>query len=203
MFEIRATADTGLGWFATQDIPPDTVILDEDVMFRLPRSSTSADIKIALSKLTSVEKETFYSLSGDNDLEKLWLNCVPLIHAADILGVGERTEIGIYKQCSRLNHSCRPNAVRASENDIMSVVSQKAIKTGQQITISYLTDNFQTAKARLREIRSKRPVLTPCWDLGCRCEVCTVPSEELTASDKRRKALASLRAQFLSKQGDR
>jgi hypothetical protein len=204
MFEVRSTADIGLGWFATQDIPPDTVIMDEDLMLRLPRSSAACNLKKALSKLAPLEKEAFHSLSGDTDSDKLWQNCHPLIGPADVLGVSERTEVGIYNQCSRINHSCRPNAVRASENDIMSVVSQKGIKTGQQITISYLTDNFQTVKARLHELRSKNegaPGLASCWDRGCRCEVCTASSEELKADDKRRNTLASLRARFLSEQG--
>ena len=55
-------------------------------------------------------------------------------------------EFGVYKNISRINHSCQPNCVHyqlrnSSENDAKSnteqVRSMKTIEKGEEITISY------------------------------------------------------------------
>lgn len=81
---------------------------------------------------------------------------------------------------------------------MMSVVAQKDIKEGEEITISYVLDNFQTEKNRLREINSKIPDPADLgWIQGCRCKLCTGPEEELRASDERRLQLAALRKNLI------
>lgn len=201
MFEIRETPHTGLGWFATRDIPANTPIADETVTFRVPMSlveSSPATVEATLTaKLTAAARDDFDMLVGATATEKLWLNGFPLL--ADAVGFAARKEMGIFLQSARLNHSCQPNACRALENAECSTVSQRAIRKGEEITISYVDENFAPAAARGEELRQKGG---SGWsDRGCCCVLCSGPAKELAASDKRRLKLLAFRKRMLGGDG--
>jgi hypothetical protein len=199
MFRVGQSDKHGLGWIAAVNIACDTPILDEQVSIRFPfgitTSSASELLDEAIAQLPRHHRDAFLDLHGKDPLEKLWLNCVQLISRNDPLGTGPRSAVGVYLQCARLNHSCLPNAVRASEDNIMSVVAQKDIASGEEITISYLDDNFLTAIERNKQMCAKMHV-GHTWE-GCQCELCTGPERMRLASDQRRCLLFSMRAQLL------
>jgi hypothetical protein len=192
-FTIKDAGGKGQGWFATCDIPAMAEILNEKCLFCVPRDADSAAVHARVAALPPDALDAFKSLHGNDIFDKFWSNCSPFPNADDPFGLKPSKELGLYLQCAKLNHACRPNAVRAMEGDIMSVVAQKNIKKDDEITVSYMLDNFQTAENRVREIRDKSPGLGLSWVQGCMCELCMGPEEELRASDQRRRQLAALR----------
>ena len=87
-------------------------------------------------------------------MDKMWTNGHRLIdHDVDPLGVRPQKELGIYLKYAQLNHCCQPNAARASDKgDIMSVVSQKPIAAGEEITISYMDNNLAVTADRENQV---------------------------------------------------
>lgn len=77
----------------------------------------------------------------------------------------------------------------------MSVVSQKNILAGEEITLSYLDDNLAVAAGREMQMRSKIRV-GKTWE-GCRCALCTGPTDLKEASDGRRRLLFAYREKLL------
>jgi len=202
MFRIGTSPLHGVGWFATETIPSDTPIYDEPVSIRVPLDLTKQwidekHLDEVLSNLSDDDRAAIMNLSGDEPIHKLWMNGSPLIdHERDFLGNRPRKEMGIYLKCARLNHSCRPNAVRASDvGNSMSVVSQKEIKAGEEITISYMDDNFATLQDRHRQMISKIKV-GHLWG-SCQCNLCTGSEEMIHESDNRRRLLYAYRQQLL------
>ena len=110
-----------------------------------------------ISKLPEDRRVSLLALCGDTSFDKVWMHRSPLVdHGADPLGIVPRNYLGIYLKCARLNLSCAPNAVRASDQgNVMSVVSQKNITAGEEITISYLDDNLAVATDREQQMRAK------------------------------------------------
>jgi hypothetical protein len=199
MFRVGQSNKHGLGWIASVNIAWDTPIFDEQVSIRFPigvTNSSASELDEAIGQLPLYERDAFLDLYGKDSMEKLWLNCVQLMDSRnDPFGVGPRNVIGVYLQCARLNHSCLPNAVRASENNIMSVVAQQDISAGEEITISYLDDNFLTTSERHEHMYGKRHV-GHTWE-SCQCELCTSSKRIRLVSDQRRRTLFSMRAQLL------
>ena len=202
MFRIGESRTHGLGWFAVCDIPADTPLLDEEVCIRMPLDLSKEDLggedylEGIVSKLPEDERKSIVELHGDDLLDKLWMNGNPMIDFdKDPLGIGPRRELGIYLKCARLNHSCTPNACRASDKNSMSVVSQKNILAGEEITLSYLDDNLAVAAGREMQMRSKIRV-GKTWE-GCRCALCTGPTDLKEASDGRRRLLFAYREKLL------
>eukprot|EP00392_Amoebophrya_sp_AT5.2_P017730 g18141.t1 len=125
MFAIRETKETGLGWFATRDIAPNTTILDEALCFRastslLLRKDDLAEqqlLSLLDAQLTAAQRKDFDALFGASPIEKAYCNGFPLVDTArDRFGLAaQRDTTGIFLQSARLNHSCRPNAARGLE----------------------------------------------------------------------------------------
>ncbi|KAL3939575.1 MAG: hypothetical protein SGBAC_005722 [Bacillariaceae sp.] len=203
MFRIAPSPIHGVGLFASRDIPADTPILDEQVCIRMPVDLTrdSGDSNLLaeyVSKLSPDLQTSFLALDGEDLLDKLWMNGSPLMDfEKDPLGIGPRKDLGIYLLCARLNHSCIPNAVRASDKgNVMSVVSQKDIAAGEEITISYMDDNLTTSVARERQMRHKIRV-GKMWE-SCCCPLCSGPKEVKDISDGRRLRLGAYRERLLA-----
>jgi len=157
--------------------------------------SEANTLSSALSMLTQEKRCQIDSLHGNLVEDKLFLNGVPLVETQDDYGIQARQKLGIYVHAARLNHACRPNAVCALENNVCSVVSQKMIKKGEQITISYFQDNFLSFERRAEYL------CFPYWNC-CRCELCNSSEIEKNASDKWRTELATLRDKVLLNTGD-
>ena len=202
MFHIGNGGIHGLGWFATVDIPANTTIFDEEVTIRLPLdlqkcSLDTGTLEEQVARMPKDQREALLALFGKDLHENVWMNCTPLIDfTSDPLGLGARKEIGIYLKSARLNHSCIPNAVRASDKgNIMSVVSQKNIAAGEEITVSYLDDNFAVRDDRERELSTKIQV-GRYWE-KCLCTLCNGTESVRIASDIRRRKLFAYRRELL------
>jgi hypothetical protein len=113
LFRIGPTSNMRQGWFATRDIPNESEILNESLILRWSAEFDNvAGLEVAISKLPDEHRESFLSLSGASAMDKLQTNCASLVDPKDLLGTATRTEVGVFSQCARLNHSCLPNATK-------------------------------------------------------------------------------------------
>jgi hypothetical protein len=148
MFTITSNSTTtnGQGWIALRSIPVGTPILDGTAEIRIPISelNNEAFVEVWMSRHSKSDQNSIRALHGRNVCEKLFMNGSALLDLkTDVYGTHHTGELGIFPQCARLNHSCRPNAIRATDDSgIMSVIAQRDIQIGEEITISYLQDNF-------------------------------------------------------------
>lgn len=184
---------------ASRDIANGMPIVSEQPAMRLPRrvmdvseADGNALLLAALSTMDSAGVQKFNELVGGTDLEKLLVNCCALNPSID--------QLGVFFSFARVNHSCRPNVVNMVDGDAMTVVAQRDIKAGEEITISYFlpADDILLDKtgrqARLRE----RQEMFGLKGWGCCCELCTAPGAETSASDMIRLEIRERRARFMA-----
>jgi SET domain len=203
MFRISTKNSThGQCLIALQDIPADTPIFDEAPAFMIPLPSLDNPVKVQewMDSLTQEDRALILALYGRDPAEKLYMNGMPVLDVkSGPLGRCRDGNLGIYVQCARLNHSCRPNAARAvGDEAVTSVVAQRNIRKGDEITISYLDDNFLDAVSRTNTLRSKiKAGDSISYADGCQCTLCTASPLVISESDTRRKDLAKLRDSLL------
>jgi len=91
---------------------------------------------------------------------------------------GDKDVAGVFKQLSRINHSCSPNSFAEWEAGSVthSVRAARMIKKGEEVTSSYLG-----SKDGAREDRRKD--LLDTWHFHCGCEVCSLTGEEREVND--------------------
>ena len=102
---------------------------------------------------------------------------------------------GVFPKLSRFNHACAPNAeyiwnIETSSRDLRAM---KSIKTGDEITISYIGGKCQDREERRAELMMR-------WNFKCMCEVCDVSIGEAEEHNKvcdRYKALEIQSQEFL------
>ena len=77
---------------------------------------------------------------------------------------------GLSIKTSRLNHSCKPNAVNSANavnSEFNEVRAIRNIKAGQEITISYKEDGL----FGLRTTQYRQEILLQTWGFTCNCEL--------------------------------
>ena len=84
-----------------------------------------------------------------------------------------------------MNHSCRPNAQHSWNEKLQREVvhAVREIREGDELTLSYSAGGPSTV--RKKEMKTY-------FGFDCACEVCSLPSEKLQASDARRKRAMEL-----------
>lgn len=99
---------------------------------------------------------------------------------------GEATEMGVFYECSRINHSCRPNAQNqwCSRLGSMTIHAIDDIKPGEEITISYTPDVMTSAERRQR--------LLTRFGFLCTCSLCSSSPQAIEASDRRLRRIKAL-----------
>jgi hypothetical protein len=155
LFRIGPTSNMGQGWFATRDIPNESEILNESLILRWSaKFDTVAGLEVAVSKLPDEHREIFLSLSGASAMDKLQTNCASLVDPKDLLGTDPRTEVGVFSQCARLNHSCLANSI--TRNDLtrlhVTVLSSK-----------WCLSSVPLVKCFVNKFRIQTPARSPAW----------------------------------------
>ncbi|KAF2004204.1 SET domain-containing protein [Amniculicola lignicola CBS 123094] len=177
IWAVQSSTFGGLGLFAMQDIPPDTVILEEPPMLKIcdddvHASHRSQYVCTAVNMLPSTIRAKFRQLHGADptrsqayqDGRILHLNAFGTAINGDVWSV-------VYETISRANHSCRPNAGLTHNR----LVSSRYIAAGSEILINYLLDETLLYTPRQKE-------LWECWNFRCACEACT---DHITNNEKR------------------
>jgi len=89
--------------------------------------------------------------------------------------------VGLYREQSMANHSCRPNAEIQflHGSHVLSLVMMEKVDTGDEITISYLDECTLT-----RSKSSRRAYLEENYQFACQCDRCAEEnSDDETASE--------------------
>ena len=77
-----------------------------------------------------------------------------------------RAGTGLYSPSNLLNHSCRPNCVAVFRGRRQFVVSNRPIKEGEELTISYVDQGIE-------DVPSRKLMLSQEYFFECLCSRCT------------------------------
>lgn len=186
--------------FATRDLSPGTRILAEYPLILIPMAQYyRADIEAAFATMTAQNRKKYFSLASNHGQDpKAW---PPAIHPhlssdekrrieeqhsarigneASLISIFQTNCMqnndgaAIFYDCSRINHSCLPNAFFAWNNNIaqQTIHAISMIKEGEEVTISYV-DPFHNKVARAWELHH--------YGFSCRCRAC---GDDLNNDDK-------------------
>jgi len=102
------------------------------------------------------------------------------------LGVGVRHVAGIFPICSRINHSCIPNAHHSWNNAIgcEMIETLKDISQGEEITINYTITAAPYAE--------RQAILQTQFGFSCDCQLCLMPEAERRATEERHAEIMKL-----------
>jgi hypothetical protein len=141
------------------------------------------EIALELRNLTNEARSAFLSPHNNSPGED---NPLSNIVRCNSLFLGPSRQIGgIFKNISRINHSCRPNAIHTwhpnSRYETVSAVRPIPINT--EVTISYHSGGTSAAR---------QDFLRKSFGFDCHCEACSLSSDDLSQSDSRLARVESL-----------
>ncbi|KAL8821270.1 MAG: hypothetical protein Q9223_000643 [Gallowayella weberi] len=204
LYEVKETANKGLGVFATRDIPRGTRIMCDCPLIHVDHLAKPF-VPTLVRKLPAEDQAKFTSLFGywppgqkaeaERDFRRLSLNDTKLVSMEDQLKIiavfrynGHRTDSGVAVcyHVGRLNHSCLPNAYHTWNNviDRATVHAVQDIAKGEEILTTYLPAALPRAQ--------RQSQLLERWGFRCQCPACDSSSAFGKASDRRRKRLQEL-----------
>jgi len=206
MYEVKQIEGKGLGFVAVKNISKGSLILKETPQMprvkgvEAPNPNVQGSIeahekalKIWVHKVVSLFSEM--NLADQEEYMKLHYgdeNSFGIRHhdpkKADeivminkIIGIYIRNNFqnGLSIKTSRLNHSCKPNAINSNAvnsefNEVRAICN---IKAGQEITISYKEGDG--GLFGLRTTRSRQKILQD-WGFTCICQFCQESDDERT-----------------------
>ena len=152
-----------------QALPPST----QDEIFKLhvlqnEKSLFSPAAQMILEELTqSTEPEISLNRKQHSLMAKaLHLYDILATNAFELLPYESPSPAGLFLNASRLNHSCVPNADHyfTSSSGYKTVFANRALRAGEEITISYI-DHTQPRARRARNLKRA-------WGFECRCPAC-------------------------------
>ena len=85
----------------------------------------------------------------------------------------------LFAHVSVCNHSCRPNAAVSVSDDVVTLYSLRAIRPGEEITVSYGTSLMWLP------LQMRRTRLARVWGFLCKCDRCVVELERAAAERER------------------
>ena len=189
LYKIASIPGKGKSLIALQKITPGTLILSEAPLITtdviLSGETIESDLARALKSLPRDSQRAFLSLHNNYPGQGTPLqniirsNGYPLGASSDVGGV--------FENISRINHSCLPNAVHSwnASRGQETVYAVRDINEGEEVTLSYLAGGPSSSrKAQLKDN----------FGFECRCELCSLPSKLLQASDARLIRAANLDA---------
>lgn len=180
LWRLDTISGKGEALIATQDIAPGSLILSDPPLITTDcitsEETTEKDLARALRTLSKDAQRAFLSLHNNYPGEK---NPLSNIIRSNGYPLGPESGVGgVFANVSRINHSCRPNA-KHSWNAILkeqTVYALRFIPPGEEITLSYLAGGTSG---------ERQEILKTHFRFECKCELCSLPPEELRASDGR------------------
>ncbi|KAK4896630.1 hypothetical protein LTR27_005550 [Elasticomyces elasticus] len=188
LYEVKESPGKGRGVFATTDIEPGTVIMEESRLMhveKIPyRALTEAEIHQAFDNLSTPDKARFLALhegsrSYPSKIMRIYMNNT-------FRGASENF---ILLEISLLNHSCTSNAERdpqMEDESTENLLAVKKIAKGEEILHSYHGSPF-SATTRVR-----KKLLQTYYGFDCDCATCNADAGPRATSDMRRILLDAL-----------
>ncbi|KAF8876961.1 hypothetical protein BD779DRAFT_127784 [Infundibulicybe gibba] len=208
---IDSSPGKGLGIFATRDLDMGDLIHVERPLLVIPSCTTHVKVKcpqgwseeqVEWAKLFEWDKQCYRALERlEPEAQGAYLSLAN-VHTedgtgtthgilrtngfgidglADTVGTSEAPYIGVCKEFSRANHSCRPNVTRYFDQKAFAYhfSAARPIKTGEEMTVAYSV---------LSGVRSVRQQGYQRYGFDCDCSACDPDSE---ASDQNRRDIAA------------
>ncbi|KAI0050099.1 SET domain-containing protein [Auriscalpium vulgare] len=189
-YEIRAVPGKGVGVFATEAIALGALIARERPLVIAPLLMTPESIEAIVRNMPQHIRDACFALH----------NCKPPslphfhgiintngIHIGDMPGQSMYGGFGgLYKDISRVNHSCSSNASHRWDLDTLTgeLRAQRPIAAGEEVSFSYLSTDMPYG-ARHAYLRDK-------YFFTCVCAVCRLPPAARAQDDSARKQLATV-----------
>ena len=188
MTSVEPVPGKGLGVRAQRDFSPGEEIIKERVTIhcsrhqegetRGPSAEQARQIYQNYNRLSTVDKFRVTSLfcMGERSI----LN----IFSTNSFTITSKY-CGLFVRISRINHACDPNACYNNSGSLEKVVTAlREIKAGEEITISYINNNW--------DVRSERRSSLSCWGFICQCEVCVKSDIGLLSNDTLRRTIRNM-----------
>jgi len=183
---VQPVQGKGFGVIAQKDFKTGESILTEEVLLYCTRQEG------CLSPNSFQAKQIYQQynrLSPQNKYKVLKLFC---LGDPTILNVFSTNSFSITpKYCGlyvkRINHSCEPNACYNNNSNgsfVKEVTALRRIKAGEEITISYISCNWEVLRVRREELS--------CWKFLCQCTVCSLRENELEENDRTRRTVSDM-----------
>ncbi|KAK5688848.1 hypothetical protein LTS10_000827 [Elasticomyces elasticus] len=182
LYEIRESPGKGRGVFATEDIEPGTVIMEEPRVMYVRKSQhralTQEEVHGAFDDLSAPEKVRFLAL---HEGSRPYPSKIMRIYMNNTFR--DEFDNFLLLEISLLNHSCTSNAERDQEmanKDTDRLLAVKEIRKGEEILHSYYGDPC----AATTKVRKK--LLQIYYGFDCDCAICNADTGLRTLSDMRR-----------------
>eukprot|EP00966_Prymnesium_polylepis_P062490 1449950-Prymnesium_polylepis.1 len=152
-YDVRECATGGLGGFAAAKYVANDVIIAEAPLIRWRQSMHStpeanlAGLHRHVDELTPTQREDYFALHQNaahgeaKSAIGIWMSNAVTTDESD----PDIEDAAVFTRVSRINHACRPNAMRAwsEERGELVVRATRAIERGDEITISYISDSME------------------------------------------------------------
>jgi len=209
MMVVREVEGRGKGLVATRKITAGTVIFSEDPLVVIKKATAEVGEEYKKLEVKNLKlKEDYMALfdpvglelneewrkkwhihdKEDPEVVKFWrIFCVNSVNIGLVrTDVGRNSDdlSGIYKQFSRINHSCSSNVTQdwKEENPLkIEVRAACTIRKGEELTLNYL-GLLRTYKERKEQLKRK-------WFFHCNCKVCSLSEEEREKNDLTREMI--------------
>lgn len=173
----------GIGTLASQDLQPDTKILEYTPAFLayleddLPTMAREALWRTAIAQLPPATREAFLDLVTIYNDPRVKVQDIVKANTFQMLLVASN-HLAIFPETSRLNHDCAPNAQYVIDWEMLShtVHTTREIEEGEEITIAYTSP---LEKAQLRREKMKEG-----FGFECSCARCTKSKESNAVLDE-------------------
>jgi len=200
-WKLTQTRYAGLGLTASRLIRQGDLILQERPLVKLsplwsvdgrPPSLEQVVAILSSQLLQNYELERqYYELTSVHEH-------VPLIygiHETNAIKLNDEDGTGVFRNTSRINHSCLPNAVYHYDksSNRLSVRSLRRIKKNEEIFISYIPFNQPRAQRQLQ--------LSNSFKFTCTCSKCSLSIALSKLSDERIEKINYLRHSLTSTWG--
>ncbi|KAJ8068130.1 hypothetical protein OCU04_003701 [Sclerotinia nivalis] len=187
LWEIKAIPGKGQGVLATRFITPGTLLFHEKPLLTTETltdpSTTEKQLARLLRALPKESQRAYLSLHNNYPGQGSPLTNIIRSNAYPL---GPSSPIGgIFKNISRINHSCLPTTQHSwnEKRQEFVVYAVRDIQPGEEITTSYhMGGPSAERKAELEEF----------FKFVCTCALCSLPPSELKKSDARLIRAASL-----------
>jgi len=137
-----------------------------------------------IAQLSQQQRDEFYSLHIATPRSRMPRTLA--IFLSNSIGVmPERNAGGIFLLGSRFNHSCQHSLQWTLDKDVGAMKFRliRDVGSGEEITGRYM-DTLESS-------RDRELMLEGNYGFKCRCEVCSLPSEQLAQSDEKRRYLSN------------
>ena len=196
--EITPLEGKGIGILASRGFQRGERVLAESplVAWSSAAGSSSAhdwtDLDALVGALAASDQSDFFGLCDKHSgcgrgktAHGIWnSNSFP---TEDVMGGGQAVSTdgivrsAVFRICSRLNHSCRPNCFAAwsATRGQLTVHALCDISPGEEVTIAYVGG----AEAGVRAMRQR--LLSTKYGFDCACEACALSGDALKESERR------------------